>query len=118
MTDNIFAHTTPRGNYPGYVSINRLENGDVAISVREEPTTVEGGHVCAHAKDAGPGRCTPGGPTCNNYCNMAPQKGPMQDHPLPCTHTREGARARFVVPAADWQRLKAVADLPSQKEPE
>lgn len=25
--------------------------------------------------------CHPGDAVCNNYCNLAPQKGPMQDHP-------------------------------------
>lgn len=27
--------------------------------------------------------CHPGDAVCNNYCNLAPQKGPMADHPAP-----------------------------------
>lgn len=102
MTDNIFAFTALGAQYPGYVSINRLENGDVEVTVRSAPRVQDGGYICANPRDAGPGRCVPGGPTCNNYCNMAPQKGPMQDHPLPCTHTIEGKTASFVVPAENW----------------
>jgi len=105
MRDNIFAYTAPGSAYPGYVSINRLENGDVEITVREEGRSFAGVHVCANASDAGPGRCTPGGPTCNNYCNLAPRKGPMQPAPLPCRHDKEGKQASFVVPAGQWPRL-------------
>lgn len=35
---NLFAYTAMSGSYPGYVSINRLENGDVRVTVREAPT--------------------------------------------------------------------------------
>lgn len=38
VRDNIFAYTALSGSYPGYVSINRLENGDVEVTVREAPT--------------------------------------------------------------------------------
>jgi hypothetical protein len=27
--------------------------------------------------------CHPGDANCNNYCNLAPQKGPMADAPMP-----------------------------------
>lgn len=102
---NIFAFTQPMGSYPGYVSINRQLSGDVEITVRSAPVIKDGIHVCAHARDAGPGRCTPGGPTCNNYCNMAPEKGPMQDKPLPATHTIQGSIASMTLPAKEWERL-------------
>ncbi len=36
MNRNLFAYTTPTGTYPGYVSINRKENGDISIAVRSE----------------------------------------------------------------------------------
>lgn len=105
MRDNIFAYTAATGKgYPGYVSINRLENGDVEVTVRAAPTEYEGSRVCAFKHQAGePGRCTPGDEHCNNYCNMAPQKGPMQDHPLRCEHVKEGATVSYVVPAAEWK---------------
>jgi hypothetical protein len=107
VKQNIFAYTAMGGSYPGYVSINRLENGDVEVTVRSAPTVYEGVTVCSH--EPGLGRCTPGGPTCNNYCNMAPEKGAMQDRALPWTHTREGASASFVVPAAEWPALTGEA---------
>lgn len=102
MTDNLFAYTAPGSSYPGFVSINREQNGDVTVTVRAAPTVRQGVYVCAHAKDAGPGRCVAGGPTCNNYCNMAPEKGPMQDSPLPCEHIDAGATVSFTVPKEQW----------------
>lgn len=97
---NIFAYTGV-DQYPGYVSINRMANGDVSVTVREAPTIHEDGvYVCSY--QGGPGRCTPGGSTCNNYCNMAPEKGPMMDRPLPCRQVIEGRTVRFVVPADRW----------------
>lgn len=43
---------------------------------------VEMSYICGYASDKGaPGRCTPGDDRCNNYCNLAPTKGPMQPHP-------------------------------------
>ena len=103
MTDNIFAYTAPGGSYPGYVSINCDKDGNVAVTVREASTVREGVYVCGFAADKGkPGRCTPGDQFCNNYCNMAPSKGPMQDHPLSCTDVYEGKQATFTVPADSW----------------
>ncbi|GAD47689.1 hypothetical protein NT2_01_04620 [Caenibius tardaugens NBRC 16725] len=81
------------------MSINREANGDVTFTVREAPVERDSVHICAHSRDAGPGRCVAGGPTCNNYCNMAPAKGPMQDSPLPCIQVIEGKTASFTVPA-------------------
>jgi hypothetical protein len=107
MSENIFAYTGPTDpGYPAYVSINRNEDGDVVVSVRGAPKEYEGSRVCAFAHQAGePGRCTPGDEFCNNYCNMAPQKGPMQDHPLRCKHVKEGPYAQATIPAAEWARL-------------
>jgi hypothetical protein len=101
--ENLFAFTALTDtSYPGYVSVNRLDNGDVQVTVRAAPTSFDGVHVCSHRP--GPGNCVAGGPTCNNYCNMAPEKGPMADHPLPCTHTREGVTASFIVPEGHWPK--------------
>lgn len=100
---NLFAHTAIGSFYPGYVSINRTLEGDVSVTVRSAPTVRQGAYICAVRQDAGkPGRCYPGDERCNNYCNMAPTKGPMQDHPLPCEQVSEGQSATFIVPAADW----------------
>lgn len=100
--ENIFAYTAPEGSYPGYVSINRLDNGDIEVTVRAAPTIRDGVHICANLRDEGPGRCVVSGPTCNNYCNMAPEKGPMQPHPMPFKHVIEGAQASLVIPADQW----------------
>jgi hypothetical protein len=103
MNTNIFAYTAPSGQYPGYVSINRTPEGDVEVTVRSAPKIQEGSYICGFARDKGQhGRCTPGDSFCNNYCNMAPEKGPMQDHPLPCTQVFEGKTSVFTVPADQW----------------
>lgn len=104
MNRNLLAYTAPGSQYPGYVSINRTPEGDIAVTVREAPTVRDGSYVCGFAADKGkPGRCTKGDDRCNNYCNMAPEKGPMQDHPLPCTQVFEGRSVTFTVPASEWR---------------
>ena len=103
MPDNIFAYTAPGSGYPGYVSINRDADGNIAVTVREAPLVRDGSYICGFAADKGqPGRCTPGDERCNNYCNKAPAKGKMQDHPAPCVQTFEGKQATFTVPADQW----------------
>ena len=103
MSENIFAFTEynpEQPSYPGYVSINRNDTGDVVVSVRAAPYVVDGVYICSH--QPGPGKCVKGGLACNNYCNMAPEKGPMQDSPLPCKQVYEGAQASFTVHAENW----------------
>lgn len=102
VAENIFAFTEPGSEYPGYVSINRLENGDVSVSVRAKPKRGNGSRVCHSERDAGPYDCYPGSPHCNNYCNLAPQKGPMQDHPERVDWVKEGALVELIVPSAQW----------------
>ena len=110
MFDNVFAYTAPGSQYPGYVSINRDQNGDITVTVREAARVREGVYVCGFAADKGkPGRCTPGDQFCNNYCNMAPLKGAMQDSPLRCTHVDEGKQATFTVPAEHWTMANKAA---------
>lgn len=102
---NIFAFTEnnpDQPSYPGFVSINKDDDGNVVVTVREKPTVREGAYVCVPKKNAGPGRCVPGDANCNNYCNMAPEKGAMQDEPNPCTHIDEGRQVSIVVPAEHW----------------
>lgn len=103
-SETLMAWTAPTGSYPAYFNATR-EGDEIVVTVRAAPRVYEGIHVCAHARDAGPGRCVAGGPTCNNYCNMAPQKGPMQDSPLPCSHTDEGEIVSIRIPAADFESL-------------
>lgn len=102
------AYTKLGSNYPGYVNVSREQDGAIAVTVRADPKVHDGCYVCGHAKDKGAhGRCTPGDEHCNNYCNMAPQKGPMQDAPLPCTQVIEGATATVRLSAAEWQSLNS-----------
>jgi hypothetical protein len=103
MSRNIFAYTPAGMSYPGYVSISRDQEGNVAVTVRAAPTLRDGVFVCGFSRDRGlPGRCTPGDERCNNYCNMAPQVGPMQPHPVACQQVIEGVCATFTVPAEHW----------------
>lgn len=103
---NIFAFTEnnpDQPSYPGFVSINKDDDGNVVVTVREQPTARDGSYICGFASDKGqPGRCTKGDDHCNNYCNMAPEKGPMADRPLPCQQVFEGRQVSIVVPAEHW----------------
>lgn len=111
MNQNIFAFTALDETYPGFVSINKLPSGDVEVTVRAAPTVHENSiHICGFARQKGqPGICTPGDERCNNYCNKAPEKGPMQDRAAPCVRVTCGATVSFVVPTdqwpADWRAL-------------
>lgn len=106
MSKLISACTTLAPSYPGYINISRADDGAVVIIVRGDPTVRDGCYVCGHASDIGkPGRCTPGDGHCNNYCNMAPQKGPMVDAPLPCSQTIEGKTAVVKLSADEWTKL-------------
>ena len=102
-----FAYTPATGyrHYPPYFNVTR-DGDEAVITVRASEAIREGVYVCAHKRDAGPGRCVAGGPTCNNYCNMAPEKGPMADHPLPCTHADTGASVSMRMP---WEAFVALA---------
>lgn len=88
MAKYMAAHTTFAPIYPGYVNFSRDDDGSVIVIARGDPKIVDGIYICGHASDRGkPGRCTPGDDRCNNYCNMAPEKGKMQNSALPCQQT-------------------------------
>ena len=106
----IAACTTLAPSYPGYVNFSREDDGSVTVTVRGDPQTRDGAYVCGYARDKGqPGRCTPGDDRCNNYCNMAAEKGPMQDSPAPCEMTIEGATTTVRLSADEWANLLAEA---------
>lgn len=108
MTENIFAYTGPGCEYPGYVSINRNEAGDVLVSVRAAPTPVDGVRVCGVT-------CHPGKEHCNNYCNMHPDRTlPMPDHPERHNFNREGATSSFTIPATEWEALAPNLTAPEE----
>jgi len=107
MSKCINAHTNP-GFDPGYINFTREDDGSVSVHLRGNPSTVDGFYICGHASDKGqPGRCTPGDDHCNNYCNLAPQKGPMQPHPAKCSHVKVGATAMLTLSAADFDSFIA-----------
>ena len=111
MAKCLAAYTKPGASYPGYVNISREDDGTVSLFVRGDPTITDGAYVCGYAPRAKgqPGRCTPGDDRCNNYCNMAPGKGPMQDSPAPCVQTFEGQGARLSLSEAEFRALLAEA---------
>lgn len=110
MSKCISAHTNPGSQYPGYINFTREDDGSVSIHFRGDPAAVEGVYVCGYARDKGqPGRCTPGDDRCNNYCNQAPQKGPMQRRPADCPLVKEGAAGTLKLSAADFAALIAEA---------
>lgn len=106
----VVAHTNLDQTYPGYINFTREDDGTVSVYLRGDPSKFEGSYICGYAADKWkPGRCTPGDDRCNNYCNMAPQKGPMQDHPADATQIREGATTKLTLSAADFDALIAAA---------
>lgn len=108
MTDLVTAYTKPGVSYPGYVNITRQDDGSVRLIVRADPETEHGCFICSNARDKGqPGRCTPGDERCNNYCNLAPEKGPMQPHPADCDHMREGVTATLTLSEVEWGEVVA-----------
>lgn len=106
----IAAHTNLDQTYPGFINFTRNDNGTVTAIVRGDPKNDEGCYVCVPSVFRGqPGRCTPGDDRCNNYCNLAPEKGPMQKAPADCTHIREGATVSLKLSAAAFEALIAAS---------
>ncbi|WP_274626591.1 hypothetical protein [Arvimicrobium flavum] len=106
MSKLIGAYTTMAEIYPGYINVSQEDDGTVVVTMRGDPAKRDGAYVCGHASDKGkPGRCTPGDAHCNNYCNLAPQKGPMVDAPKPCTQTFSGETVSVRLTAAEWAAL-------------
>jgi len=108
MSTLISAHTNGDPLYPGYINFTREDDGTVSVYLRGNPETVAGRYICGYARDKGqPGRCTPGDDHCNNYCNMAPQKGSMQDAPRDCSHVKAGASTKLTLSAEAHDALLA-----------
>ncbi len=107
MSKCISAHTNP-GLEPGFINFTREGDGSVSVHVRGDPSRIDGVYVCGYAVDRGkPGRCTPGDTRCNNYCNMAPEKGPMQNSPLPCSQVYSGETIKLTLASEDFATLIA-----------
>jgi len=107
---NIHAYTALGSEYPEFVSVNETDDPNLfSITVRSKPIVNEDGYfICGYPKDKGQlGRCTPGDDHCNNYCNLAPEKGRMQDHPKSCRTVREGTTAQIIMTMEQVERLAA-----------
>lgn len=102
------AYTNIDQIYPGFINVTHLPDGQTRIVVRGDPhTTEKSSFICGFARDKDkPGHCTPGDAHCNNYCNMAPQKGPMQDSSAPCTQVHCGETVSLVIPTKAWNALQ------------
>jgi hypothetical protein len=108
MRKTIAAYTPPTPIYPPYFNVTTEENGDVTVTVRAAAQERDGIYVCGFARDRGQwGRCTPGDEHCNNYCNMAPAKGPMAKSAKPCKQVLCGETASFRMSHDEWEALNA-----------
>ena len=108
MSKCISAHTNPGCNFPGYINFSREADGSITVHFRGDPQEVNGCFVCANLADKGKsGRCFPGDDNCNNYCNMAPAKGPMQRSPKDCVQVIEGANASLKMTAEAFEAFIA-----------
>ena len=105
----ISAYTKLDAAYPGYINFTREDDGTVSVHLRADPTIVENSaFICGYERDRGkPGRCTPGDENCNNYCNMAPQKGPMQATPAKCKQVLCGETAKLSLSSAEFDKVLA-----------
>ena len=111
MSKLIAAHTNSGIGYPGYINFTREDDGTISVHFRGDPTVrPDGEYICGYAADKGkPGRCTAGDDHCNNYCNMAPEKGPMQRAPLSTVQVFEGVTGTLKLSATAFAELIATA---------
>ena len=101
----IVAYTKLDSIYPGYINIRRTDDG-ILITLRGDPIKRESSYICGYIKDKGKhGRCTPGDEHCNNYCNMAQEKGPMQDIPNECVQVHEGETTTILLKEEEFKEL-------------
>lgn len=99
------AWTAPGSEFPPYLNVTRYGD-EVVVIVRTEPKQINTEFICGFAADKGhPGRCTPGDDRCNNYCNMAPQKGAMADAPLKCDYKQCGETVSMRMPLEAFRAL-------------
>lgn len=123
MNDKTIAAVTPINfpqGFPPYINATDLGDGTVRVTVRGNPKTSTGPRICrnsARQDEYRVGDCYPGGPGCNNYCNMHPARRtkehpdglPMPDAPEIATFTESGATVSAVILRADWDAFIAAA---------
>lgn len=107
MAETLAAYTKLGTAYPGYINLRAFPDGSVQITMRGDPDErPDSCYICGHDRDRGkPGRCTPGDENCNNYCNMAPEKGPMAQAPKSTVQYFEGETVRLMLSAEEWRDL-------------
>ncbi len=110
----ISAFTNPGCDFPSYINFSQDGPDTVVITMRGDATPVNGFHICGHIKDKGkPGRCTPGDRNCNNYCNLAPEKGNMQDSPSQCSYYRCGETQQMTMSVDNFKTF--IAEMAKDK---
>lgn len=112
MTKQLIAAVTPGGEHlPPYINATLQEDGSVRVTLRANSVTKDGCRICRYGPSDPQyrvGDCYPGGPGCNNYCNMHPDRksagGSMNMPPSPesQTFTYEGETVSAVFSKADW----------------
>lgn len=108
MSKCLTAYTKLDQIYPGYINFTREKDGTVSVHLRGDPEVKDGCYVCAYSSQKGEyGRCTPGDQHCNNYCNMAPEKGPMQPSPKDLQVVQCGATVKLSLSSSEFNRLFA-----------
>ena len=113
MSKVIAAYTKVDSVYPAYINLTREDDGSVTVTLRNDPKVYKDSfYICGFAKDKGAhGRCTPGDERCNNYCNMAPEKGRMQNSPAPCVQVNEGVMASVNFSELEFDKLFGESEL-------
>lgn len=108
MAKCLAALTNPGAGYPGYINVTQNDEGLIVITVRGDPEIrKDSSYICGHPeKDKGaPGRCTPGDERCNNYCNLAPGKGPMANSPMTTDQCYQGELAQLTITREQLESL-------------
>jgi hypothetical protein len=99
------AYTKHDPLYPGFINVTEDESS-ITITMRGDPKVVSGSFLCGFAHERGlPGRCTPGDPNCNNYCNHDDNQ-PMPDSPAPSSQTICGDTVQLTLTKLEWLALK------------
>lgn len=127
MTEKLIVAVTPTNApyYPPYLNVTDCGDGTVRVTLRASPEPKTGSRLCGFGpRDPNymvDRSCWAGGPGCNNYCNMHPDRRtkerpdglPMADLPEPCAWIKCGETIAAVLPKADWDDFvrRAAAEM-------
>lgn len=101
MATNLIAITQAEPVYPGFVSVNREDDGAVTIVVRRAPEHYVSKRHCGKS-------CFPGQAGCNNWCGYKPDDE-QPDKPEGIDIVEPGATVSLTISGAEWDA--AVAGL-------